>query len=82
MAGVLLALLDCDGVVAEAREVVMSVRSGGVVSGGVVARLVCGGVMARLVSVGAITENGDGSGTVPGRHARRGHRVLQRQHEQ
>jgi hypothetical protein len=78
MAGVLLALLDCDGVVAEAREVVMSVRSGGVVSGGVVS----GGVMARLVSVGAITENGDGSGTVPGRHARRGHRVLQRQHEQ
>jgi len=73
MAGVLLALLDCDGVVAEAREVVMSVRSGGVVSGG---------VMARLVSVGAITENGDGSGTVPGRHARRRHRVLQRQHEQ
>ena len=51
----------------------MSVRSGGVVSGG---------VMARLVSVGAITENGDGSGTVPGRHARRRHRVLQRQHEQ
>lgn len=73
MAGVLLALLDCDGVVAEAGEVVMSVRSGGVVSGG---------VLARLVSIGAITENGDGSGTVPGRRARRGHRVLQRQHEQ
>lgn len=78
MAGVLLALLDCDGVVAEAGEVVMSVRSGGVVSGGVVS----GGVLARLVSIGAITENGDGSGTVPGRRARRGHRVLQRQHEQ
>jgi hypothetical protein len=61
----------------------MSVRSGGVVSGGVVSGgVVSGGVMARLVSVGAITENGDGSGTVPGRHARRGHRVLQRQHEQ
>ena len=49
MAGVLLASLECDRVVAESGEVVMSVRSGGVVSGGVV---------ARLVSVGAITENG------------------------
>jgi hypothetical protein len=54
MAGVLLASLECDGVVAESGEVVMSVRSGGVVSGGVVS----GGVVARLVSVGAITENG------------------------